>query len=285
MVTPFDESGAVDIDMAVQVATFLAACGNEGLVVAGSTGEGSSLRDGEKLDLFRAIASAVTIPVLAGTGSPDTAAAVELTRAASSTGVAGILATTPAYARPNQRGIEAHLGAMASATDLPVMLYDIPSRTGRKIAAATTVALFESYRNVVAMKDASGDLACAQVYKEALGDRCDLYSGDDALTLPFLGIGAVGVVSVAGHWAAPEFVALIEAHAAGDTQRALELAALLAPSCAFEGTEAYPNPQPSKAALRYMGLPVGHCRLPLGESDAVLDAAAASVVSVILESR
>ena len=128
MVTPFDESGAVDIDMAVQVATFLAACGNEGLVVAGSTGEGSSLRDGEKLDLFRAIASAVTIPVLAGTGSPDTAAAVELTRAASSTGVAGILATTPAYARPSQRGIEAHLGAMASATDLPVMLYDKDGR-------------------------------------------------------------------------------------------------------------------------------------------------------------
>jgi 4-hydroxy-tetrahydrodipicolinate synthase len=285
MVTPFDSSGAVDLDVAVQVAKFLESCGNEGLVVAGSTGEGSSLRDEEKLELFRAVASAVTIPVLAGTGSADTAAAVALTRAASTTGVAGILATTPAYVRPSQHGIEAHLGAMASATELPVMLYDIPSRTGRKIAAPTTVALFEGYRNVVAMKDASGDLACAQVYKAALGAKCDLYSGDDALTLPFLGIGAVGVVSVAGHWAAPEFVALIDAHAERDIDAALEMAAVLAPSCVFEGSEAYPNPQPAKAALRYMGLPVGHCRLPLGESDAVLDAEAASVVSALLAGR
>lgn len=285
MVTPFDEAGAVDLDVAVQVAQFLEASGNEGLVVAGSTGEGSSLRDEEKLDLFRAVAGAVSIPVIAGTGSPDTAAAVALTRAASTTGVAGILATTPAYVRPSQRGIAAHLGAMASATDLPVMLYDIPSRTGRKIAAATTVSLFESHPNVIAMKDASGDLACAQIYKAAVGPRCDLYSGDDALTLPFLGIGAVGVVSVAGHWAAPEFVALIDAHTAGDRTTALEFAARLAPSCAFEGNDTYPNPQPSKAALRYLGFPVGHCRLPLGESDADLDAEAARVVGSLRSAR
>ena len=285
MVTPFDASGAVDYDLAAKVAKFLVAEGNEGLVVAGSTGEGSALSDEEKLELFRVVSSAVTVPVIAGTSSPDTAKSVALTAAATGTGVAGILATTPSYVRPSQAGIAAHLGAMADATDLPVMLYDIPARAGRKIAASTTVELFSRHANIVAVKDASGDLVQAAQYRGALGPRCDLYSGDDALTLPFLGIGAVGVVSVAGHWAAPEFLELLAAHRSGDVERALAAVAKLAPSCSFEGNETYPNPQPAKAALRYLGLEVGHCRLPLGVSDGALDADAKSIIDALRRAR
>ena len=285
MVTPFDASGAVDYSLAAKVAQFLVEQGNDALVVAGSTGEGSALTDEEKLELFSVVASAVSVPVIAGTSSPDTAKSVALTAEASRRGIAGILATTPSYVRPSQAGIAAHLGAMAEATDLPVMLYDIPARAGRKIAAATTVELFAKHRNVVAVKDASGDLVQAAQYRAAIGPRCELYSGDDALTLPFLGIGAVGVVSVAGHWAAPEFLELLNAHRSGHLEDALRVAAGLSASCSFEGNETYPNPQPAKAALRYLGLPVGHCRLPLGVSDVALDADAKSVIDALRASR
>lgn len=285
MVTPFDASGAVDFDMAASVAKFLVDQGNDALVVAGSTGEGSALSDDEKVELFSVVASAVTVPVIAGTGSANTAQSVALTARAAATGVAGILATTPAYVRPSQAGIAAHLGAMAAATTLPVMLYDIPSRSGRKIAATTTIELFQRHTNVVAVKDASGDLVQAGQYRATLGPRCELYSGDDALTLAFLGIGAVGVVSVAGHWAAPEFRQLLDAHARGDLEEALAVTARLSASCLFEGSETYPNPQPAKAALRYLGLAVGQCRLPLGESDAALDDAARTVIDALRANR
>ena len=285
MVTPFDESGALNLDAARDVARFLVEQGNEGLVVAGSTGEGTSLSDAEKLDLFACVVEAVSVPVLAGSTSADTAASVALTRRATQTGVAGILATTPAYARPNQTGIAGHLGAVAEATDLPVMLYDIPSRTGRKIAGATTMGLARRHANVVALKDASADLAGAASVKAELGTGFDLYSGDDSLTLDFLAIGGVGVVSVAGHWAAREFRAMIEAFEAGNHDAAQALNARLAPSCAFEGTEEYPNPMPSKAVLRHLGLAVGQCRLPHAPSDDVLDERAAQIVAELTASR
>ncbi len=203
MATPFTDSGDLDLDGAVTLARHLVEEGNEGLVLAGSTGEGSSLSDDEKIDLFRAVAAAVSVPVLAGTSSSDTRRSVELTRRAQSTGVAGILATTPAYARPSQAGLCAHLGAMAEATTLPVMLYDIPVRTGRKIKMESTLSLLDHHANVVALKDASGDLVSAAELAQRGAGRLDLYSGDDSLTLAFLAMGAVGVVSVAGHWAAP----------------------------------------------------------------------------------
>ncbi len=285
MVTPFDPEGALDLEVAVATARFLVAEGSDGLVLAGSTGEGSALSDAEKLDLFAAVAEAVTVPVLAGSTSSDTARSVALTAQVAATGAAGVLATTPAYARPSQRGIAGHLGAVAEATDLPVMLYDIPSRTGRKIASATTIALVESHANVVALKDASGDLPGAAHTKAVLGDRLDLYSGDDALLLPFLAVGALGIVSVAAHWAGPEFAALVGAAAAGEWDRARALNEVLAESCAFESSEAHPNPLPAKAALRALGLAVGQCRWPLGPSDPELDARAAQVVSSLKELR
>jgi len=285
MVTPFAEDGSLDLQVAGELARFLVAQGNDGLVVGGSTGEGSALSHQEKLDLVAAVCDAVNVPVLAGTSSSDTAASVALTSQMAALGAAGILATTPAYARPSQRGIAAHFGALAEATPLPLMLYDIPVRTGRKIASATTVDVVRRHANVVALKDASGDLVAAAATKAELGESLDLYSGDDALLLPFLAIGAVGVVSVAAHWAAPEFAALIRSAHTGDWNAARALNARLAPSCTFETSDMYPNPLPSKAALRALGLAVGQCRLPLGASDDVLDQSAKDVVSSLAASR
>ena len=285
MVTPFDDDGAIDFDVAARLAKFLVDEGSNGLVIAGSTGEGSSLTDDERLDLFRCVAEVVNIPVLAGSTSSSTAHSVALTSRVAATGVAGVLATTPAYARPSQAGIAGHLGAIADATPLPVMLYDIPSRTGRKIASSTTIELVQRHANVLALKDASTDLVSAAHTKAILGDTFDLYSGDDGLTLSFMAIGAVGVVSVAAHWAGPEFAEMVGRVERGDWKRARALNESLFASYAFESTEAYPNPLPAKAALRYLGLPVGECRLPQGPSDATLDAAAANVVTALRDQR
>jgi 4-hydroxy-tetrahydrodipicolinate synthase len=285
MVTPFNADDTINFDVARDVARYLVANGSDGLVVAGSTGEGGSLSDAEKLDLFACVAESVTVPVLAGSTSGDTARSVSLTSAASATGIQGILATTPAYSRPSQSGIAAHLGAVAKATTLPVMIYDIPSRTGRKIAAATTIGLAQEHVNVVALKDASGDLPGAAHVKATLGTDFDLYSGDDALVLPFMSIGAVGVVSVASHWAGPEFSAMIEAFLAGNQTRALELNERLAASCSFEGSGTYPNPLPSKAAMAALGLAVGSCRLPLGPGDDELMQQATTIVNSLLGRR
>lgn len=285
MVTPFAADGSVDYDVAARLAKFLVHEGSEGFVIGGSTGEGSSLSDDEKLSLFACVAEAVTVPVLAGSTFANTQSSVALTAQVKATGAAGVLATTPAYARPNQAGIAAHLGAIAESTPLPVMLYDIPIRTGRKIASATTVSLVRSHQNIVAMKDASGDLAAAAHTKSVLGDEFDLYSGDDAVLLPFLGIGAVGVVSVAAHWAGPEVAGIVHAAHAGNWEKAQQLNERAARSFAFESTEAYPNPMPSKAALRALGFNVGECRLPHGPSDSDLDAEAAEIVASLKSAR
>jgi 4-hydroxy-tetrahydrodipicolinate synthase len=285
MVTPFRADGSIDFDVAIELASYLVGEGCDGIVVAGSTGEGSSLSDKEKLELFAAVAGAVEVPVLAGSTFSDTARSVELTRQVLDTGVTGVLATTPAYSRPSQKGIAAHFGAIAESTELPIMLYDIPVRTGRKIAATTTIDLVSSHPNIVAMKDASGDLVSAAHYKSVLGDDIDLYSGDDSVILPFMGIGAVGLVSVAAHWAAREFVQLVESVERGDWVRARVFNERLAPSYAFESNDLYPNPMPAKAALRYLGMNVGQCRLPHSQSDDTLDADAAKIVAALQASR
>lgn len=285
MVTPFDESGAVDYAAAADVARYLTLNGSDGLVVAGSTGEGSSLSDDEKLQLFACVAAAVTVPVLAGSTSADTAHSVELSARVASTGAAGILATVPAYARPSQKGIAAHFAAVAESTPLPIMLYDIPVRTGRKLASATTIEVVRRHPNVIALKDASADLPAAAATKAVLGESFDLYSGDDSLLLPFLAIGGTGVVSVASHWAGVEFSALVAAAHAGDWETARIINHRLSESCHFESSEMYPNPLPSKAALRALGLSVGQCRLPLGPSDAILDGQAREVVTALQATR
>jgi 4-hydroxy-tetrahydrodipicolinate synthase len=285
MVTPFAPDGTLDLDGAARLAQYLVSQGSDGLVVAGSTGEGSSLLDEEKLDLFSCVAEAVTVPVVAGSTSSNTAQSVALTARVAATGAAGVLATTPAYVRPSQGGIAGHFAAVADATPLPVMLYDIPSRTGRKVAPATTIDVVTHHANVVALKDASGDLVGAAHVAAVLGGRLDLYSGDDALVLAFMAIGAVGLVSVAGHWAGPELAAIVDGAARGDWTTARALNERVAASCAFESTEAYPNPLPAKAALRHLGWAVGECRAPLGPGDDELAHRAARVVDDLVAQR
>jgi 4-hydroxy-tetrahydrodipicolinate synthase len=285
MVTPFAANGAVDFDVAASVAKFLVSEGSDGLVVAGSTGEGSSLSDQEKLDLFACVAEAVTVPVLAGSTFANTQQSVELSSKVQATGAAGILATTPAYVRPNQAGIAGHLAAVAESTELEVMLYDVPSRTGRKIASATTIDLITKHKNITALKDASGDLVSAAHTKSVLGDAITLYSGDDSLLLAFMAIGASGIVSVAAHWAGPEVAGMVEYASRGEWGKAQALNERAAKSFAFENTEAYPNPMPAKAALRVLGFNVGECRLPNGPSDAELATQASDVVASLKSAR
>jgi 4-hydroxy-tetrahydrodipicolinate synthase len=279
MVTPFAADGAFDPDAAVTVARWLADHGNDGLVLAGTTGEGPVLSDDEKVELWRAVAGAVTVPVVAGTGSNDTAHSIELTRRAAGTGVAGALVVCPYYNRPSQAGIEAHLRAVAEASDLPVLIYDIPVRTGRKVSHDVLVRLAREVRQVVGVKDAAGDPAgTARLIAEA-PDGFEVYSGDDALTLPLLAVGAVGVVGVATHWAAPQFAEMIASFAKGDVARARQVNESLIPSYRFETGDAAPNPVPAKAMMRVLGLPVGQCRLPMGPAPDGLEDAARGVLA------
>ena len=279
MVTPFDAAGDLDLDAAATLASWLCAHGSDGLVVAGTTGEGPVLSDTEKLDLFAAVTGAVDVPVLAGTTGNNTAHDVELTSKAAATGVAGVLAVCPYYSRPSQAGIAAHLGAIAQATPLPVVVYDIPVRTGRRVEPATLLGLAADHANIVGVKDSSADLVGAARLVEAAPRGFDVYCGDDGLVFPFLSVGAVGLISVAAHWCGSELARAIELFVKGDLDAAIAQHAGLLESFAFEGTDRWPNPLPSKAVLRAIGLPVGQCRLPLGAADEALDARAAEIAA------
>jgi len=278
MATPFDDEGRLDLDGAAQLARWLVDHGNDGLVVAGTTGETSTLSDVEKRDLWRAVAEAVTVPVVAGSGSNDTAHSVEMTKAAAEAGAAGILAVCPYYSRPSQAGIEAHLHAIARATDLPVLVYDIPMRTGRKISQDVLVRLHREVPNVVGVKDAASDPWATAQLLEAAPDL-ELYSGEDRLTLPLLSLGACGTVGVATHWTGRLHQRLLEAFWKGDVATARQLNARMLPSFAFESSDDAPNPVPTKAVLRHLGLPAGQCRLPVGPAPAGLDDEAAAIVA------
>ena len=279
MVTPFDGSGRLDLDAAGVVARWLVANGSDGLVVAGTTGEAPVLTDAEKRDLWRAVAEAVTVPVIAGAGTNDTAHSVELVRAAEASGAAGVLAVTPYYNRPSQAGIEAHFRAVAAATSLPVVIYDIPVRTGRKVAHDTLVRLARDVPNVLGVKDAAGDPAgSARLVAEAPGGF-ELLSGDDSLTLPLLAVGARGLIGVATHWAGRLFGQMVAAFAKGDVDEARRVNAALLESYAFETSDAAPNPIPTKALLRALRLPVGECRLPMGPAPAGLKERARQVLA------
>jgi len=264
MITPFDHDGALDLDGAAKLASWLVEQGNEGLVVAGTTGESPTLTHEEQIELVRAVCQAVSVPVVAGAGSNDTRAAIELTEQATAAGASAILSVTPYYNRPSQAGLIAHYRAIASATHLPVMLYDIPVRTGRKVDTATILELAHDVSNIVALKDAAGNPAETAALIASAPAGFEVYSGDDALNLPLLSIGAVGVVSVAAHWAAAEIGEMIDAFVAGDVQRARELNAMLIPSWQFETGDRNPNPVPTKAMMKVLGRPGGDCRPPMG---------------------
>jgi 4-hydroxy-tetrahydrodipicolinate synthase len=262
MVTPFTPDGALDLDGAQQLAAHLVAAGNDGLVVNGTTGESPTTSDAEKSQLVRAVLEAVgdRAFVIAGVGTNDTRHSIELARQAEQAGAHGLLTVTPYYSKPPQEGLYRHFTAIADATALGVMLYDIPGRSGVPIETETLVRLAEHPR-IVANKDAKGDLAAASwaISRSGLA----WYSGDDMLNLPLLSVGAVGFVSVVGHLVSPELRALLEAHLAGDAAKAAEIHQQLLP--VFTGMFRTQGVMTTKAALGLQGLPAGPLRLPLVE--------------------
>ncbi|MEU9046416.1 MULTISPECIES: 4-hydroxy-tetrahydrodipicolinate synthase [unclassified Kitasatospora] len=260
MVTPFTADGGLDLDGAQRLATHLVDSGNDGLVVNGTTGESPTTSDAEKARLVRAVVEAVgdRAHVVAGVGTNDTHHSIELARQAQAAGAHGLLAVTPYYSKPPQEGLYRHTVALADATELPVMLYDIPGRSAVALSHETLVRLGEHPR-IVANKDAKGDLGAASW---AIA-RSDLawYSGDDILNLPLLSVGAAGVVSVVGHVVAGELRAMVDAYLAGDVVKATSVHQRLLP--VFSGMFRTQGVILTKAALELQGLPAGPLRLPL----------------------
>jgi 4-hydroxy-tetrahydrodipicolinate synthase len=270
MVTPFAPDGQVDLDLAARLADHLVRHGSEGLVICGTTGESPTLSWEEQHQLFAAVKDAVAgrAQLIAGSGSNCTAEAVEATREAAALGADGALVVVPYYNKPPQQGLEAHFRAIANAApELPLMLYNIPGRTGTSLQPETVLRLLD-LPNVLSFKAASGTTEEVSALRSLCGDRLAIYSGDDALTLPMLAVGAVGVVSVASHLAGPQISAMIQAFLQGDWATALDLHEQVLPlSKALFCTT---NPIPVKAALELCGWPVGAPRLPLLAADAAV---------------
>ncbi|MYF25830.1 MAG: 4-hydroxy-tetrahydrodipicolinate synthase [Acidimicrobiia bacterium] len=262
MITPFTEDGAVDYGRMARLAVHLVETGHDGLVVSGSTGESPTLSDTEKLALYSTVSDAVRgkAVVVAGTGTYDTRHSVEMSKKAADLGVDAIMAVCPYYSRPSQAGLLAHFLAIADATDLPVMVYNIPIRTARLIEAET-LAEMSAHPNIVATKDGVGDLQYTQASLDLLPEGFMLFSGDDSATFPMLEMGGVGVVSVAGHLAGRQIKRMIEAHQSHDPAEARRLHDGLMPL--FDACFVEPNPMPVKAGLNALWEPVGAPRLPL----------------------
>ena len=264
MVTPFTADGALDLDGAQQLAAHLVAAGNDGLVINGTTGESPTTTDAEKAQLVRAVLEAVgdRAFVLAGVGTNDTRHSIELAKEAERVGAHGLLVVTPYYSKPPQEGLYRHFTSVADATELPVLLYDIPGRCSVPISTETLVRLGEHPR-IVANKDAKGDLGAASwaIARSGLA----WYSGEDMLNLPLLSVGAVGFVSVVGHLVAAELRAMVDFYTSGDVTKATEVHQRLLP--VITGVFRHQGVVSIKAALGMQGLPGGPARLPLVDLD------------------
>lgn len=266
MVTPFRGDGSIHWDETARLIDHLIEDQkSDALVIAGTTGESPTLTENEKLDLFRfAVKQAAgRCKIIAGTGSNNTAHSVELTKKAEQCGVDGILLVTPYYNKPNQEGLFRHFEAVAGATTLPVMLYNVPGRTGVSLSAATTLRLAQ-IPNVVATKECAS-LDQVTLIAAAAPDGFIVYSGDDSSALPALAVGAYGIVSVASHLAGAQMNAMIQAYLNGDVEEAAKLHQQLFPlfKGLFECPEPLPNPSAVKYALVQRGYQVGDVRLPL----------------------
>lgn len=261
MVTPFSADGAIDWAGVEKLAQHLVDTGHDGIAVNGTTGEAPTTKSSEKLEIIKVVKAVVgsKITVLSGAGDNETSYTVEQAKRSQDAGADGLLVVTPYYNKPPQAGIEAHFRAVAAATDLPIMMYDIPGRTGVEIESDTIVRLFEDVKNIVALKDAKGNIAATSWVIKRCG--IPVYSGDDILNLPFLSVGAVGFVSVCGHTVGPQLKAMLEAWFSGDSARALEIHQQLLP--VFTGTFRTQGAILTKAAMSLMGLPGGTTRLPL----------------------
>ena len=262
MATPFSRDGALDVDGAQILARHLLEHGTDTLVVAGTTGESPTLTHDEKGRLWAAVVDAAGDGrrVMAGTSTYSTAESVELTQLAEKAGAGSLLLVTPYYNKPPQEGLYAHFRAIAASTDLPCVLYNIPSRTACRIEIDTLLRLAE-IDNVVAVKDAVGDMAAASRLYRDTGGALEQYSGDDKNLLPLLAVGGVGVVSVASHLVGPALQELVVAFERGDTRRALQLH--VEHLELFEGLFATTSPILLKACLSLLGLPAGPLRPPL----------------------
>lgn len=265
MITPFREDDSLNLDKAQELAQILQANGSEGLVLAGTTGEAPTLKFHEQMSLFREIREAVDIPILAGTGSNNTEEAVEMShRVGMHSWADGLLVVSPYYNKPGQSGIEDYFSKVLRVTELPVVMYDIPGRTGRPIAVDTVKRLAERFENLVGIKDAAGDPAKSkQLLLDIDRDDFQIYSGDDSRNLELYRAGAVGAISVASHWAGVEITAMFDAVDARDYERAEAINRILEPSYDFETSEDIPNPIPTKEMMNALGLNVGRGRSPM----------------------
>ncbi len=262
MITPFDKNNNIDFQKTTMLIDYLINHGSDSLVVTGTTGESPTLSNEEKIALIKHTVKEVNgrVPVIAGTGSNNTAASIKLTKQAEEAGVDAIMLVVPYYNKPSQEGLYQHFKAIIESTSLPVMLYNIPGRSVINMSVETIVRLSQ-FPNVVAVKEASGNLeAMAEIISNTREDFA-LYSGDDGLTLPALAIGAVGVVSVASHIIGNEMQAMINSYLTGEIVAAGEQHRKLLPIMKQLFTS--PNPGPVKTALQFKGLDVGSVRLPL----------------------
>ena len=276
MVTPFAADGSLDTEAAAAVAQWLVAHGNDALVLAGTTGESPVLTDLERIELFRVVRDAVDVPLIAGATTNDTAHSVEMTEAATEAGMDAILAVVPYYNKPPQSGMKAHFSAVAKATDKPVVLYDVPGRTGRPLATSTIVELAHEVPNIVALKDAGGDPSRVATLLADAPEGFEVYSGDEPLSLAFAAYGAVGVIGVATHWTGSLQQEMFAAFAKGDVEKARQINARLLPSYRYMNSDTCVFSQAVKVAMGVLGVPVGECRLPLGAApEGTADAASA----------
>ncbi len=269
MVTPLNKEGQVDYAVAEQLAVHLASHGSDGIVVCGTTGESPTITWAEELELFKVVLQAVKgrVKVIAGTGSNSTQEAIEATQKAAKLGLDGSLQVVPYYNRPTQDGLYAHFLSIAQAADLPMMLYNIPGRTGQMMEAETSIRLAD-VPNIVAIKEASGNLETVSQIRRSTPPDFAIYAGDDALTLPMLALGAAGIVSVASHLVGPDLQQMVQEFQRGNHAAALAIHLQRLPL--FRGLFCASNPIPLKAALNLQGWQVGGCRLPMTELSADL---------------
>lgn len=267
MITPFAKDQAVDYGVAKKLARYLVQSGSDGLVVCGTTGESPTLSKDEKVEMFRVVVEEVggEAVVIAGTGGNNTAASIELTQAAEKVGVDGVMLVCPYYNKPSQEGLFQHFKAVAASTNLPVMLYNVPGRTGVNLLPATVARLAE-INNIVAIKEASGSLDQVSELRRVLPDDFVIYSGDDSLTLPMMSLGAKGIVSVVSHVVGPQIKQMVDAYTSGNTTLATQIHLKLFPI--FKGMFMVTNPVPIKAAMNLLGWQAGPPRLPLVDATA-----------------
>ena len=262
MVTPFDKDLEVDYKKAQELAQYLIANGNDGIVVAGTTGESPALSNSEKLNLFKAVKEVVGKKgqVIAGTGSNSTKDSIELTQAAAESGVDGVMLVVPYYNKPPQDALYQHFSAVAQTTKLPILLYNVPGRTSTNMLP-DTISKLSKVPNIIAIKEAAGDMDQVSAIKALVSEDFFIYSGDDSLTLPMLALGGYGVVSVAGHIVGKEIKEMINNYLVGNIKEAQKLHQSLFPL--FKTMFITTNPIPVKTAVNLIGIEVGEMRLPM----------------------